>query len=207
MFKIPSFLLTIFAFAGVFSLTACSGGAASIKDTLGVDVGAPDEFRVVRRAPLEIPEDLILRAPTPGADRPQEFTPIKQARNALTSNNETAQANTIEALATKGATSQATASQGRSEETSQGTLALLNEVGANDTPDDIRAIVDKETKKWDARNTPVIEKLGLVERGTSSGIRLNPTEEAVRLLKEQYAGTVVRPFGLDANTLEQENNE
>lgn len=199
MFKIPSFLLTIFAFAGVFSLTACSGGAASIKDTLGVDVGAPDEFRVVRRAPLEIPEDLILRAPTPGADRPQEFTPIKQARNALTSNNETAQANTIEALATKGATSQATASQG--------TLALLNEVGANDTPDDIRAIVDKETKKWDARNTPVIEKLGLVERGTSSGIRLNPTEEAVRLLKEQYAGTVVRPFGLDANTLEQENNE
>ncbi len=196
MLKIPFAFLNISAFIGIIALTACSGGAASIKDTLGVDVGTPDEFRVVRRAPLEIPDDLVLRAPTPGVDRPQEFTPIKQARNALTSNQapQEIQQTTPETLATTTATS-------------QGTLALLNEVGANNSPADIRAIVDADTKKWNARNTPVIEKIGLVKKGEASGIRLDPTKEALRLLKEQYAGTVVRPFGLDANKQEQTNDE
>ena len=43
----------------------------------------PDEFRVVRKAPLTVPPEYNLRPPTPGAARPQELAPDQQARVAV----------------------------------------------------------------------------------------------------------------------------
>jgi hypothetical protein len=45
---------------------------------------APDEFAVVRRAPLIVPPDFDLRPPDPGAPRPNIGTTADQARVALT---------------------------------------------------------------------------------------------------------------------------
>jgi hypothetical protein len=47
---------------------------------------APDEFAVVRRAPLIVPPDYDLRPPDPGAPRPNIGTTSDQARVALTGN-------------------------------------------------------------------------------------------------------------------------
>ncbi|MGC1302046.1 MAG: DUF3035 domain-containing protein [Caulobacteraceae bacterium] len=44
---------------------------------------APDEFRVVTKAPLVVPPEYALRPPTPGEPRPQELQPESQARQAL----------------------------------------------------------------------------------------------------------------------------
>jgi hypothetical protein len=43
----------------------------------------PDEFRVVRKAPLTVPPDYNLRPPAPGSSRPQELEPDAQARVAV----------------------------------------------------------------------------------------------------------------------------
>ncbi len=43
----------------------------------------PDEFRVVRKAPLTVPPEYNLRPPTPGAARPQELAPDQAARVAV----------------------------------------------------------------------------------------------------------------------------
>jgi Protein of unknown function (DUF3035) len=43
----------------------------------------PDEFRVVRKAPLVVPPDYNLRPPAPGESRPQDLQPDAQARVAL----------------------------------------------------------------------------------------------------------------------------
>lgn len=43
----------------------------------------PDEFRVVRKAPLTVPPDYNLRPPAPGSSRPQELEPDAQARIAV----------------------------------------------------------------------------------------------------------------------------
>lgn len=43
----------------------------------------PDEFRVVRKAPLTVPPEYNLRPPTPGSARPQELAPDQQARVAV----------------------------------------------------------------------------------------------------------------------------
>ena len=62
-------------------LGACSHAASS----LGMNKGAPDEFRVVAKAPLVVPPDYSLRPPTPGEPRPQELLPESAARTALAS--------------------------------------------------------------------------------------------------------------------------
>ncbi len=52
--------------------TACSTGP-----------NTPDEFRVVKKAPLTIPPDFNLRPPAPGESRPQDLTTDAQARMAV----------------------------------------------------------------------------------------------------------------------------
>src|SRR5262249_38372645 len=49
----------------------------------GQGKNAPDEFRVVTRAPLTLPPDYSLRPPSPGEPRPQELAPDAEARAAL----------------------------------------------------------------------------------------------------------------------------
>ncbi|WP_207478074.1 DUF3035 domain-containing protein [Arenibaculum pallidiluteum] len=57
------------------ALTGCSG----VRSMFGLDRNPPDEFRVVQRAPLEMPRQLDLPPPRPGAVRPQEGTAADQA--------------------------------------------------------------------------------------------------------------------------------
>lgn len=52
-------------------VTACAGSRT------------PDEFRVVRKAPLTVPPDYNLRPPAPGEARPTELQPDAQARVAV----------------------------------------------------------------------------------------------------------------------------
>ena len=51
------------ALALAATLSACEGG---IGDALGLGKKAPDEFAVVRSAPLTLPPDFTLRPPRPG---------------------------------------------------------------------------------------------------------------------------------------------
>ena len=65
-------------------LVAASCSSNTVKDTLGLNKRAPDEFQVVRRAPLIVPPDLRLRPPQPGSEGPQIGTPSAGAYTALT---------------------------------------------------------------------------------------------------------------------------
>jgi Protein of unknown function (DUF3035) len=47
------------------------------------DRDRPDEFAVTRAAPLAVPKDFTLAAPTPGAPRPQETGTKEQVLDAL----------------------------------------------------------------------------------------------------------------------------
>ena len=69
MKRIEVFGVAILAALGA---SACASGSNS-----------PDEFRVLRKAPLTVPPDYQLRPPTPGEARPQELLPDVQARIAV----------------------------------------------------------------------------------------------------------------------------
>lgn len=60
------------AVLAMLGAAACSSGPRT-----------PDEFRVVRKAPLTVPPDYNLRPPSPGSARPQELQPDAQARVAV----------------------------------------------------------------------------------------------------------------------------
>ncbi len=58
-------------------------GCALQKKNQSLSAQIPDDFRVVARAPLEIPPDYGLRPPSPGEPRPQELIPESAAHAAL----------------------------------------------------------------------------------------------------------------------------
>ena len=64
----------------LLALTGCGG---DVRQALGIDRTAPDEFQVVTRAPLSVPPTYDLRPPRPGAPRPQEATARSTAEAAL----------------------------------------------------------------------------------------------------------------------------
>jgi hypothetical protein len=69
----------IVAFLCVGLLSACS----EARKTLGLDHAAPDEFRVVSRAPLVMPPDFNLRPPAPGSANLGLTSPSSRAADAI----------------------------------------------------------------------------------------------------------------------------
>lgn len=72
---------------GAASLVVLAGvgvaGCHTVSDAISPGKAAPDEFRVVTKAPLVVPPDYALRPPAPGEPRPQELQPESQAEVAL----------------------------------------------------------------------------------------------------------------------------
>ncbi|GAM98504.1 hypothetical protein U91I_02137 [alpha proteobacterium U9-1i] len=67
----------------IVAAAAAASGCSTLSRSLGATKAAPDEFRVVTRAPLTLPPDYALRPPNPGEARPQELEPDAEARAAL----------------------------------------------------------------------------------------------------------------------------
>jgi Protein of unknown function (DUF3035) len=67
----------------VAGLALAVSGCSSLRSMVGLDKDPPDEFQVVNRAPLSMPPDYGLRAPQPGASRPQETSSTDQARQIV----------------------------------------------------------------------------------------------------------------------------
>lgn len=133
-------------------------GCTNVKQQLGIAKHAPDEFKVVKRAPLEMPADFTLPPPRPGAARPQEQAISRQVKESL--------------LGTSATEAQM----------SQGEKVLLREAQAGKAPSDIRTLVDQETDETSKTNKPVFEKLtGINVDGKDNGNVIDPNEELKRL--------------------------
>ena len=68
------------AFVGAFSVTSEGG---SIGGQHGVSAGAPDEFLIIARRPLELPANMSLVRPEPGAPSRVEPNPFHDAHASL----------------------------------------------------------------------------------------------------------------------------
>ena len=74
---------TILTLCTLLLLTACDTGS-NIRETLGLNRNAPDEFKVVSRPPLAVPPDYALRPPRAGAPVYNSAPAHQQARAAAT---------------------------------------------------------------------------------------------------------------------------
>ena len=146
-------LLIAMAGYAAFSMTGCE----KTKEQFDFSKKAPDEFAVVRRAPLEMPPDFnTIATPKPGAPRPQELSATDMARNAVLGED---------------AQKQIAKENG----VSQGEAVLLQKSGATAASPAIRAQVDKETAEIIKEETPGIDTLKKM-------VGQNPAEPATELV-------------------------
>lgn len=150
------------------SLSACE----KTKEQFNFSKKAPDEFAIVKRAPLEMPPDFnALPTPNPGADRPQEQSVASQARASVLGETVPGQ--------------QAAASQGEA--------VLLQKAGATNARHDVRAAIDQETAEIAKEETPTIDRImGLTGKKVEEpAVEVDPTAETNRLKSNKAAGKPV----------------
>jgi Protein of unknown function (DUF3035) len=154
----------------IFTLpvTACSNA----RESLGLNKDAPDEFAVVRHAPLAMPPAIVLPPPNPGQQRPQEQTTSVMAQEAIFGQAH-AQSNSAPSSAE---------------------AALLNQTGGQVDPN-IRQELETESDELKESNKPVIQKLlgiGGVKVQTKDEA-LDPKEESKRLQQEKLPTPEIPP--------------
>jgi hypothetical protein len=144
------------------------GACSNAKEKLGLEKKSPDEFAVVKRAPLAMPPDYTLRPPSPGAPRPQEAEPSAQAKQTVFGEN---------LPQTQGGVSEPEA-------------ILLQQAGAGNIDPAIRAKVDAETAATVEDKRPVAKKLLNIMSGSEdpSASVVDPAKEAERIQANKETG-------------------
>ena len=139
-----------------FALTACSG----LSDQLGLTKKPPDEFTVVRKAPLTLPPNFNLRPPTPGAPDNRAPAATEVARRALTGDR----------------------TGSRSAAPTVGEQALLRQAGTNRTEPDIRKVLLAETTQLSEKDKTLVDRLIFWrDPNVEDEDVLDPTAESRRL--------------------------
>ncbi len=150
----------------VLGLSACETG--SLRRSLGLDSRGPDEFRVVSRAPLDLPPDFGLRPPQPGAGRPNEQTVREQAKQTVFG----AAAPAVKVVA------------GRTD----GESALLRQAGAVDLDASIRETVNRESAQLASADRSLTDRLIFWRADQPPGTVVDPAAEQQRLRENAALG-------------------
>ena len=168
--------MKIFKILGVlvisFVITGCSD---SLKEQIGLGKRSPDEFKVVSRAPLSLPPDYNLTPPRPGALRPQEGSAQGQAKRAVFNLDGTAGPEKSSELKQAGRT--------------DGEMALLRSAGADDAPEDIRLLIDRETRQLNSESEQVVDALIFWKDQPNPNTLVDPAKEAKRIQENAALGT------------------
>jgi hypothetical protein len=155
--SLPKLRVSLLVTIGAAALLAgCD--TTNLSRTFGLTRDAPDEFSVSTRAPLSMPPNNALRAPRPGASRPQELSSRAAA----------------EATLSPGAVLES------STNTSPGQLALVQASGRPAAPD-IRAKIDSDNAGEQTDRSFADRLLFWKSREVGPGVAVDPTLEAQRL--------------------------
>ncbi len=160
------------------ALAGCGGG--SVQETLGLGKKAPDEFAVVKQAPLILPPNFALRPPDPGAPRPQEVAPRDLAQAALTGRRPPSPGDTSP-LPRSGAQAGLARSPGEN--------ALLSEARATNVDPSIRRKVNEEFSNLAERDRDFVDRLIFWQKPQPPGTIVDPEKEKQRLREASAANT------------------
>ncbi len=159
--------LLLLLLASALGLGACS----STQQTFGFGKRSPDEFAVVRRAPLVIPPDSTLRPPQPGAPPTAEVAPSVAARDVLLG----------------GAASQVPATDNTQ---SAGEAAIVGDAKITALPDIRTVITEENTQLTVLDRGTFLAILGWqVERQQPQPNVIDPVAESRRLAAEGLVST------------------
>ena len=115
---------------GTLALVASLSACESLNETFGFSKKPPDEFSVVRSAPLTVPPDYALRPPQPGAPNANEASVRDQAESVLLE--------------------EAGVSPAQSQPPTSGETALIDRAGAAGVDPNVRQMLDREVSRDEA---------------------------------------------------------
>lgn len=167
---------TIFLASALTTVMVTASGCSSLHKAMGFEKQPPDEYTVVENAPLTLPPDFGLRAPSADSGKPAPSTTEERAREVIFSAGNTASAGS-------------TADVGG--DLSPGEAALLKGAGATAANPAIRAQVDQDNAAKRSANESLINRL--LYRGIKkpSEETLDAQKEAERIQKDASAGKPV----------------
>ena len=141
------------AILGAGLAAATLAGCGTVSDAFSTAKLAPDEFRVVTKAPLVVPPEYALRPPAPGQPRPQELQPESQARLAL--------------LGERGSANR-----------SAGELLLVNKAGAEKADPLIRYVVDDQYGEISHKEKPFADRVMFWRKGQPVNAEVSAEQQA-----------------------------
>lgn len=137
------------------------GACGETRGLLGLERKAPDEYQVLRHAPLSMPPNFSLRPPAEGAERPQEDRADDGARQAL--------------LGGGSNTDQASGSAGEA--------ALLGAAGTGAADPEIRNTLDRDNAVLGRDDDGLVDSLMFWREEEKPGTVIDAEQEARRLRK------------------------
>ena len=161
----------LLAAGGVLVLALAVTGCSDLRKAVGIEKTSPDEFRVVTRAPLSMPPDYGLKAPKPGASRPQEAKVRDRARQIVLES---------------GRPKRTPVNDRKFEGRQPWEVALLGRAGADKANPDIRRLVNRETGALAEAEFDLVESL-MFWREPEPGGRVVDAEKEARRLRENAA--------------------
>jgi len=151
-----------------FVVAGCSVGTkgkGSLREVLGLDKNAPDEFAVVTKAPLVVPPNYDLRPPQKGAAPLSRVDPRLAARESAFG-----------------------APADRSRGASRGESALLDEIGTGNASPDIRRTLNNENATLAEKDKKLTSKVLFWQKKPVKGTVIDAKAEAARLAANKKAG-------------------
>lgn len=186
-------------------LAACSGG--EVRDTLGLNSTAPDEFTVYSRPPLSVPPEFDLKPPRPGEAPRGVMNPRDQARETLLGAKP--QPATLDELEQPSATVDTAVDPVLTTDAPSGAQAsFLKKAGADAADEDIRGKLANDQprvqekleedqsplERWfggEQASEPVVDAKGEAERLRSNKDEGKPVTEGDTPTEDEKKGSVI----------------
>jgi hypothetical protein len=164
-------------FLSIFLIGSLLSGCDSISKAVLNKKSSPDEFSVYTRAPLSIPREFGLKAPKPGASRPQEVSPRSKAKVAVMGRQ-------------SGRAGQVASIQG-----SRGVMVLLRDTGGLKATSNIRQQINNEADDRIAARASITDKLLFWEAKQLDEVVVHPLKEAHRIKQAVTKGKKITGTG------------
>jgi len=170
--KLKSFVLGAAVPMAIVAGAMALGGCTELRQAIGAEKSSPDEFQIRVRKPLSMPREYGLRAPRPGAARPQDGR--SQARQIVLDSDKSR----------RGARRVRPQIKGVSREEA----ALIAKLGGGSVDSGIRLKVDRESAQIVEDNKSFVDAIMFWKDQVKPGKVVDPKSEARRIQENAALG-------------------